>query len=356
MEAEAKNREVSDATARVWLVRAGGRGEDEDTALENSIALIGWQEVPDLTGVRTKDEMRRRLLSWREDPPPNAVAQLTAFAVSMQAGDIVALPLKTRVSQVALGRIKGSYAHQEINGVKRHARPVTWIRTDVPRAHFGQDLLYSLGSLLTVCQIQRNEAGQRIAAILNGRQDPGIGNVKPLKPDGEDNEPVVDDQPNIGDVAHQQILTHVRSKFTGHELARLVEGVLKAEGYFTQLSPPGPDGGVDVLAGQGPGGFESPRICVQVKATANPTDVDVFRSLQGALTTFNADQGILVSWGGFTASLKREARQSFFKVRLWDANDLLNAIYRNYERLSEQIRAEIPLSRVWTLVADEDAT
>jgi len=32
----------------VWLVRAGKNGEREDFALENGVAVIGWDELPDL--------------------------------------------------------------------------------------------------------------------------------------------------------------------------------------------------------------------------------------------------------------------------------------------------------------------
>ena len=60
-------------------------------------------------------------------------------------------------------------------------------------------------------------------------------------------------------------------------------------------------------------------------------------------------------WGGFTRALEREARQSFFKVRLWRADNLVSAIYRTYEQLPEQIQAEIALERIWTLVRDDSA-
>ena len=132
-----------------------------------------------------------------------------------------------------------------------------------------------------------------------------------------------------------------------------MDAVLQAEGYSTLLSPAGPDGGVDILAGRGSLGFEGPRICVQVIATAGPADVNVLRALQGTMQSFNAENGLLVSWGGFTRSLEREARQGFFTVRLWRADDLVSAIYRSYDRLSEQIQTEILLERVWTLVRDE---
>ena len=66
-----------------------------------------------------------------------------------------------------------------------------------------------------------------------------------------------------------------------------------------------------------------------------------------------ADHGLLVSWGGVTGEVDREARQSYFAVRIWRSGDLIDAVLRNYARLSEEIRSELPLKRTWTLVLEE---
>ena len=348
------------APSPVWLVRAGARGEDEALALELDLAVIGFTEVPDLTAVSNREAVLERVQSVSPDTRPNRIrnraGQLNAFVLRMKEGDIVALPFKTRPGQIALGCVSGEYRYERIDGVMRHTRPVDWIRPDVPRSEFGQDLLYSLGAFLTVCRIKRNDAENRIAAILTRSGDPsGIASHKlseHIEIDEEfegDGEAALD----IARIAREQILEHIRTRFPGHDFAELVEAVLKAEGYFTMLSPPGPDGGVDILAGSGPLGFESPKLCVQVKATTGAVDVTVLRSLRGTMQSFNSDQGLLVSWGGFTRDLVREARQSFFTVRLWGADDFVDAICRNYERLPEQIQNDIPLERVWTLVRDD---
>jgi restriction system protein len=101
-------------------------------------------------------------------------------------------------------------------------------------------------------------------------------------------------------------------------------------------------------------GFESPRICVQVKSSQSPVDVTVLRNLQGILKNFGADQGLLVSWGGFNKAVLEEASRNFFTIRLWDSSTLLQAITRNYDRLPESLQAELPLKRVWALVIEED--
>jgi restriction system protein len=45
-----------------------------------------------------------------------------------------------------------------------------------------------------------------------------------------------------------------------------------------------------------------------------------------------------------------EARDQFFSIRLWDSGDLIQAVLENYEGLSPEIQAELPLKRVWVLV------
>ena len=79
----------------------------------------------------------------------------------------------------------------------------------------------------------------------------------------------------------------------------------------------------------------------------------VYRTLQGTMQTFKAEQGLLVCWGGFNKVVLAEARQGHFTVRLWDSRDLVEAIYRTYERLPAEIQAELPLKRVWMLVPEE---
>ena len=121
-----------------------------------------------------------------------------------------------------------------------------------------------------------------------------------------------------------------------------------------EVSPPGPDGGVDILAGKGPMGFDMPRLCIQVKSGDAPVDGRVFRELRGVMEDRGADQGLLVSWSGFTRPAIEEARRQFFRIRLWDAGTLVGKVLDNYEKLSEELRAELPLKRLWALVLEDE--
>ncbi len=89
-----------------------------------------------------------------------------------------------------------------------------------------------------------------------------------------------------------------------------------------------------------------------MKSGLSPSDVKIVRELQGVLGTHGADQGLLVAWGGVTKAAHRELRSQFFRVRVWDAENLLDAILHNYDRLDQEWRAELPLTRIWKLASE----
>ncbi len=70
------------------------------------------------------------------------------------------------------------------------------------------------------------------------------------------------------------------------------------------------------------------------------------------MADYAAEQGLLVCWGGFKDTVHREARTSYFRIRLWDQRDLLNALFDNYDRLDEDLRAELPLKRIWAVARE----
>ena len=137
-------------------------------------------------------------------------------------------------------------------------------------------------------------------------------------------------------------------------MERLVEAILKAQGYTTYRSPEGADKGVDILAAPGPLGFGRPRICVQVKSQESPVDRPTLDQLVGTMQNVQAEQGLLVSWGGFKSSVDREVASQFFRVRLWDQDALVNELLEYYHQLDEALRADIPLKRIWTVAAQEE--
>jgi len=338
----------------LWLIRAGKHGEDENTALEKGLSIIGWREMPDVSNVKSYDEMKQRHSEIYPDISPKAIinnaAQLWAFVKRIEKGDLVILPLKT-LSAIAIGEIIGDYQYVE----GRHVRKVKWIKENIPRNAFGQDLLYSFGAFMTVCQIKRNNAEERVRAILAGKLDPHLsgkgvqGSLNTeLETVGGGEEGFVD----LEEQAFDQIRGLIESKFRGHDLTRLVEAILNVHGYQTYRAPAGPDGGVDILAGHGPMGFDKPRICVQVKSGGVQND-SAIRELEGVMSRVGADQGLFVSWDGFNKTALGNTRDLFFKVRLWDDKKVIANLLSCYEKLPDEIQAELPMKRIWVVVPEE---
>jgi restriction system protein len=104
---------------------------------------------------------------------------------------------------------------------------------------------------------------------------------------------------DIEQVASDQITARIAQEFAGHGLATLVSALLTAEDFVCEQSPPGPDGGVDILAGRGPLGLDTPRLLVQVKS-GGQIGAPVVTQLHGVMSTHGADQGLLVAWGGLS--------------------------------------------------------
>ena len=151
-----------------------------------------------------------------------------------------------------------------------------------------------------------------------------------------------------------QIRKVIEQKFAGHALAQLVGEILKAEGYTVLVSPAGPDGGVDVLAGSGKSGFEEPRIAVQVKSGNQTVDAPTLRDLQGTMSIFGATHGLVVSWGGFTSQALKDARKAFLQVHTWNSDDVIEHITANYDALPAEIQSILKLKKIWTTLLSDD--
>ena len=342
----------------LWMVRAGRRGEGENDALTAGVVGIGWPEVGDLTQIASTEEIRTHLNVTYPDAKPSTLAnwagQIGAFRFRMQVGDLVALPLKSAPA-VAFGRLSGGYRYvEDAVGAMRHQRSVEWISDGIPRDVIDQDLLYSLGAFLTVCQISRNDAERRIQALLADPPSAVLDGTRPLDSTTViEPEEVADAAVDLAEIGRDQIRRRLAERFKGHELARLVGELLKAEGFVCDVSPAGPDGGVDVLAGQGGMGFDGATMAVQVKSGSIVVDAPTLRELKGVMGNFGARRGLLVSWGGFTKVARQEARRLFFEIRLWDSDAVIDKLQEVYSRLPADVQAEIPLRRVWTLLPDE---
>lgn len=239
----------------------------------------------------------------------NFTGQLWALRSRIQPGDLLVMPLKT-TRQIALGRVIGGYEYRahEPDPDRRHIVRVDWQRTDLSRTAVKQDLLFTLGSAMSIFAPSKSNAVTRLEHLLAHGSDPGnatlAGTTAKMVSAASDTAAQTDvDEPelavDIEEIAHNQITARIAEEFAGHGLATLVTAILTAEGFSCTQSPPGPDGGIDITAGRGPLGLDSPRLLVQVKSGAQ-TGAPVVAQLHGVMSTHGAEQGLLVAWGGLT--------------------------------------------------------
>jgi restriction system protein len=341
---------------RLWLIRLGKYGEQEEHALATGELVIGWslaglakarsrEAILPLVAEAYPDEKQGTLSNW--------AIQLNQFRNVVAAGDLVIVPLKT-TRQLAIGRVKGEY-RQTADG--NPARLIEWLQTDVPRETLKQDLLYSLGASQTICEIARNDAARRMEVVAKTRKDPGpstevtSGSTAKASPEEANAEAAT---VNLADIARDQIEQQIAARFVGHRFTILIAEILRAQGYRTEVSPEGPDRGIDIVAGQGALGFDGPQLVVQVKSGGIVTDQPTLQALIGSVSDAQAKHGLLVSWSGFTTPVRRRVNELYFRVRLWGRKEIVDALLSVYDQLPEDIRAELPLRRIWTLVPEED--
>ena len=134
-----------------------------------------------------------------------------------------------------------------------------------------------------------------------------------------------------------------------HDFQDLVADLLKAMGYHVSwVSPPGKDGGVDILAYNDPLGTKPPRIKVQVKRVGQRVPTDTLRAFSSLIG--NNDVGLFVSTGGFTKDAEEFARiQETRKITLIDLDKLVELWVQFYDKLEDSARRRLPLTPIYFL-------
>ncbi|ELT44191.1 restriction endonuclease [Arthrobacter nitrophenolicus] len=290
----------------------------------------------------------------------NFAGQLWALRHGIKPGDLIVMPLKSD-GQIAIGTCTAGYAYDagEPDRSRRHYIAVTWTPERMSRSVFKDDLLNTINGAMTVFKATRNNAEFRLRAVQDQGSDPGLLGVpaRPVPSPAERAEERELDESGLLDPApaptieaiRDTIRTRIVENFSGHKLTGLVADILTALGYICTVSPAGPDGGVDILAGSGPLGLDSPTLVVEVKSEPTPVKTQVARGLQGAVSSNQADQGLLVAWGGINSAAKREFSQQRTRMAFWDADDVLDKLFEVYPQLPDVTKAALPLKLVWVL-------
>ncbi len=345
----------------IWIFRAGKSGEFENKFLNDGRVYLTWEDLNiDLANYSDRQKLYDYMLDLYVNSKKNTVrnwlGQVYPMANKIQKGDWVVLPSKQK-SVIHIGEIKGDYKYdKKAKNPFYHYREVNWFAQDIPRSNFDQDILYSFGAFMTVCQIQRNNSEERIKKMSKNNWSTKTSDIISKRTELSDNEDELIENSliDLEEFSKDQISKLIIRKFQGHRMEFLIESILKAKGYTTYHSPEGADKGVDILAAPSQMGFGNPKLCIQVKSTDTPIDRPTLDQLIGAIHNFGADHGLLVSWNGFKNSVEKERSTHFFKVRLWGQKEIIEEFLNNYDKLDDEIKVEIPLKKVWTLSIPEN--
>ena len=337
----------------LWVVRASKYGEHESDVRGRGVVAIGYSEIGDLTQSIDLDEMQSWEAKYRRIAPDAnersigaRTGALWTFARKIKIGDKVVLPLKSQ-SAIALACVQSEYEYRpDFPEGMRHTRRVQMERERPPpqRVRPGHPG-YSFGSFADRLSGKiRNERRSTCArAQFDGTPPPAPSatdvpaadepDAAAAGRDGRGTSPRSSSRSRLRDL----VVESIARDFKGHDLADLTGAIVKAQGYEVEVSPPGPDGGVDVLAGRGGLGLRgAPHLRAGQIRRHRPTDVNVLRGLAGSHETRSAPTTDCWSPGVDSPSPLSEERHgsTHFKIRLWDQGDLVRRALRRVRQVA----------------------
>ncbi|MDE0127991.1 MAG: restriction endonuclease [Gammaproteobacteria bacterium] len=325
----------------MWMVRAESDGSLFQPFIEKGLVAIGWSGMGDLAQFKSKEalvtELRNQYPGRSEGWYAIAGGMLHRFSKELQAEDGVISYDRTR-RVYAVGKLQGEYAFDpEFDPDHPNIRRVEWNAMEVSRDTLATATKNSLGSTLTLFQLPEL-AEEDIRGAASGEQaDPS-----------EDNEEADEEEKLLLEDLKSSSIEFIKDRIIGldwEDMQFLVAGILRAMGYKTRISAPGPDRGVDIVASRDGFGFENPRIVVEVKHRNAQIGASGIRSFVGGRHV--DDKCLYVSTGGFSKEARYEADRANVLVTLLDLHEVAETLAENYESLDGEVQRLVPLRRIY---------
>lgn len=322
---------------RWWMVRAGDQNELVPDWEEKNVVSIGWPELGDPTMFQSREMLLRKAEDVYSEAKPAScrawASQLWRFSHNIKIGDRV-LTYKKDKREYMVGTVTSVFRHspEDVSEEYPNVLSVDWERRKVSRDLLSHKAKNSLGSTLTVFNVDDWKAEFEQLLQLNAP-------VKPEVDEETEEDVIIDDLVQKGITMIEDKV----DKLDPWQMQDLVGGLLKAMGYIVNVSPKGPDGGVDILAHKDVFGFEKPVIKVQVKHRKDTAGAPEIRQLLGAHPI--GENCLFVSTGGFSSSAKKEARQH--NVKLLDLEQMVKMIVTWYEKMPDDTRSMLPLRKMY---------
>ena len=247
----------------MWMVRAGEGGFLFDEFKSKSIVAIGWNEIGDLSGIKTGEEIRKLLnktYGYSGGKLINATGQINRFRFDFKLGDYT-ITYNPGERKYLVGKINSDYQYNNKLAEYYHSRKVEWLG-EVLRDNLRTTTRNSLGSTLTIFSLSEDSETEIIKAL--NKKNESI--ISPAVEESDDSLDVLKE--DFVEKAHEFIKDKVLT-LDWEEMQELVAGLLRAMGYKTHVSRKGPDRGRDIIASPDGLGLEEPRIVVEVKHRRN---------------------------------------------------------------------------------------
>ena len=334
---------------KMWMVRAGRGGVNAERFLNDGVVAIDWAEMGEIKLNESDDDIRQRYAAkFPEDSPGQrhvAIGQIKRFLREMAIGDhAVTYDPKQRLYHIGIIRSDATVEPRTVGDQPHpeYVRRVDWQSDGVLRDALSPGSKQVLTALLTVFRI--NDA---VSRELRGggptSAQSADASVELLPEELEDAEVAYIPKEYV-EKSEQLIEDHI-ANLDPYQMQNLVAGILRAMGYRTRVSEPGPDRGVDIFASRDGLGLEEPRIFVEVKHRAGAIGAPAVRAFLGGRRA--GDRCLYISTGGFTREARYEADRSAIPLNLIEMPELRALLVDFYEALDLETRRLVPLRRIY---------
>ena len=323
----------------LWVVRAGRKAAYLAHFLSEGLVAIGWGRGGPIGPNNSDEDLRRRFEeAYPEDKPgtrASSVAQVKRFVREVEVGDtVVTYDPETRQYHMGQVGTDATISTRTVDNLERHeyVRKVKWEGT-VSRDDLSTTTRNSLGAISTLFKPSDNASTEMLRLFAGEDQTPQSAET--------DSSQILQEYIDKSD----EFIGDQIAKLDWDQLQELVAGIVRAMGYRTKVSKPGPDRGVDVFASPDGLGLEEPRIFIEVKHREGTIGAQGIRSFLGGRR--DGDRCLYVSTGGFSKEARYEAERSQIPLTLIAMPELRALFVDYYESLDSEIRALVPLRKVY---------
>ena len=332
-----------------WMVRAGRNGAWIDLFQDNNCVAVGFGDrlgdaALDMDPTTLRNAYTEAYPAQSTGKVHNSVGQLYRFLHKIQSGDRI-LTYDAGSRLYLLGTVDSTprFASNLLER-KVWVRDVVWTHR-VHRDELTQPTKNTLGSTLTLFR-PKDIVVKELSDVQIKIDAP---DSTPIRQPPAQNIEATEEAPQetveeMQDRANQLIQDRLVA-LDWDQMEELVAGILRAMGYKTRISDPGPDRGFDVFASPDGLGLEEPRVFVEVKHRREKIGAPQLRSFLGGRHA--GDRCMYVSTGGFTKDARYEADRSAIPLRLVDLPELTHLLLDHYPSLDAASRSLVPLAMLY---------